>query len=123
MKKKIVIKAGDHRRRTTKKAAIDLGSYSNGLKKQEDDDLYAVEDRRHGDFNVYVSHTNKDRGSVREGLYDTIMIDSVPTFEEAEIKYPGIYLAEGKQEPDQMSSSPPDWFDPYAAGERWDDDY
>lgn len=95
---------------------------ANYIKLSNKDYIYIVENRD-GSANVYNYRKNTDQTSVRFDLMDNIFLDSFPSVEEAKQAYPTAEIGTHKLQSDPMSSSPPDWFDPMDAGERWDDDY
>ena len=69
-------------------------------------------------FTVYRRGTY-GRGSVREGQEYNAFIDAYPTLKEAQAEHPGAELWASKPPTPRMPESPPSWFDPAAAGERW----
>ncbi len=78
------------------------------------------------EFVVY-GHGEYEDSSVLAGQYRRVFLDRFATEEEAKAAYPFADQAEGllptSMIAPEMSTCPPDWFDPADAGEAWDDDY
>lgn len=76
------------------------------------------------DFAVYA-HGTYGRSSVLGGQYGRQFRDSFPTIAEAKAAYPKADVVGGstRREHQEMPHCAPSWFDPSAAGERWDDNY
>jgi len=78
-------------------------------------------------------HGVYERGSVLEGQPRRTFIDRFDTAEEALAEYPRAEekacstkvtaLGDSLADASGLSQTSPPWFDPTAAGERWDDDY
>ena len=64
------------------------------------------------------------KSSVLAGQQKKQYIDEFPTAEDAHLHYPTAEVCEGRGIiHNSLPRCAPDWFDPAAAGERWDDDY
>jgi len=72
-----------------------------------------------------VEHGVYGPSSVLEGQTRRTILDFFPTVEDAQQQYPEAKVVEHstKTEHPELPKSPPSWFDPSAAGERWDSDY
>jgi hypothetical protein len=99
----------------------------------DDYDFYTIEPATDGGFNVY-GHGVYPGTSVLEGQSRRSFLDHFDSLEDAKYGWPEADVREGSSKPWQdpnasladlsgLPSSPPAWFDPRAAGERWDDDY
>ena len=80
-------------------------------------------------FDVY-EHGVYEESSVLHGQQRRTFMDSFQTLNEAKEAYPQAELLKHSTKPnpllDRVASlgpCPESWFDPSAAGERWDDDY
>jgi len=84
-------------------------------------------------FAVY-GHGTYGANSVLEGQTFRTQIDLGDTLEAIQAMYPGAETLDHNTAPFRfgdesladlsgLPTSPPDWFDPGDAGERWDDDY
>jgi hypothetical protein len=92
----------------------------------EDFDWYTIEENHEfpGEYLVY-GHGTYEASSVLAGQYRRCFIDSYPTLEAAQEKYPDAevsgstkYIADTCAR--SFENSPePDWFDPGDAGEEW----
>jgi hypothetical protein len=86
---------------------------------------YTIE-KEYEKFAVF-GHGEYPEDSVLAGQYARGFIDSFDTLEEAQAVYPEAEFSELKTGIPSgwrvMSDLPPTDFDPYYAGERWDDDY
>jgi len=61
--------------------------------------------------------------SVNAGMEMRSFLDSFETLEEAQGAYPDVEVWQGLGPAPELPKTPPDWFDPMDAGERWDEDY
>ena len=88
-------------------------------------DTYTIEpDHQYGDFAVY-QHGVYPRSSVLAGQPRRRLVESFPTVEAAKAAHPTAEVCEHSTAipAPMLPSTPPDWFDPDAAGEHWDEDY
>lgn len=92
------------------------------------DDWWSIEPHYHNDnpdgWVVYHHSTYPDT-SVLAGYPSRQWVRHYPTLAEAQAEYPVAEVLDysTKEPPPILPHVAPDWFDPDAAGERWDDDY
>lgn len=81
---------------------------------------------RDGEFAVY-GHDTYPRSSVLAGRHRRTFLDSFESPEAAAEAYPEAdaieWSSRAPDHDDPLGPNPASWFDPAAAGERWDDDY
>lgn len=78
----------------------------------------------HDEYGVY-EYGVYEPWSVLAGQEKRSFLGSYPTLEEAQQNYPdAVWSGEGSGYREiHISESPPEWFDPEIAGERWEEDY
>ena len=85
-------------------------------------DWLSIEPHRDG-WAVY-GHGTFEPTSVLAGQPSRTFLDSFDSVNEAEEKYPDAEVVRGSTRVEcTLPATPPSWFDPAAAGERWDEDY
>jgi hypothetical protein len=79
----------------------------------------------HDEYGVY-RYSTYEEGSVLAGQEKRTFLDGFETLEEAQAAYPEAEWSgdsgSGYREV-YLPVSPPEWFDPSYAGERWEEDY
>ena len=69
-------------------------------------------------YGIYPSH------SVLAGQESRTFLNDFETLEEAQTAYPEAEVADGSRyQKVFIPQTPPDWFEPVDAGERWNEDY
>ena len=95
------------------------------VKMHETREWWTIEEDGRGGYVVY-EHGVYEETSVLAGLPSRTYIRHFDTVEEAQDAYPEATVS-GSTKMDyagvELPHSPPDWFDPADAGERWEDDY
>lgn len=78
---------------------------------------------RHDEYGVYEYGTYPE-SSVLAGQERRSCLGTFPTLAEARAEFPAAEYTDGSGYREiHIPEAPPDWFDPEAAGERWNDDY
>lgn len=86
-------------------------------------DWLSIEPNGRGGFTAY-GHGTYEPTSVLAGQYMRCYLESFDTIEQAQAAYPAAeYVAGSTRVDTDPGPCAPAWFDPAAAGERWDEDY